>query len=191
MRIKTLALVFAAALTMLAPGVGARDAGQAQSPAGLPMKDHYQPYAFLIGDWDSNIAGPHGGFSIRQSFRWGPERTYIEASAYVRPQGQAEQLHFEGIMTWNEARQSLDFLFMHEPGTGGQEAGIAHLDGDGAVVREITETDGHGVIGHERQIWRRTGPNTAETSMMHQTADGAWAPNFPGADLIPMTRRPG
>jgi hypothetical protein len=180
--VKTLALsaIVAAAITAAAPAHEASDAHT--GPAAQTQADHYAPYAFLIGEWDSQVSGLHGGATIRQLFRWGPDHTYIEASAYVHPHGQREQLHFEGIMTWNQARQNLDFLFMHEPGSGGQEAGIIR-------IREITETDGHGAIGRERQTWRRISDNTAETSMLHQNADGSWAPNFPGADHLAMTRR--
>jgi hypothetical protein len=152
-------------------------------------EDHYAPYAFLIGDWNSEVAGAHA-FSIRQTYSWGHDHADIQAAAYVLIPGREEDLHFEGIMTWNQAHQNLDFLFMHEPGTGGQEAGVIHTETDGSIVREITETTGTGVVRHSRQTWRRVNDNTLVTSMTHQNADGSWAPNFPGSDNLVMTRRP-
>ena len=159
----------------------------AQTAATAP--DRYAPYAFLIGDWDSNVPLSRP-FAIVQSYHWGAQHAFIEASASVRHPGQADDLHFSGILTWNQARQNLDFLFMHEPGTGGQEAGSVHVDADGAIVREITETTGQGVVRHGRQTFRRISDGRLVTSMTHQNADGSWAPNFPGADNVVMVRRP-
>jgi hypothetical protein len=94
------------------------------------------------------------------------------------------------MMTWNAANKNLDFLFVHEPGSLGQESGIVRVEADGAVVRETTLTGGDGTQDHFRQTWRRTGSDTALTSLLRRNADGTWAPNFPGSDKLVMTRRP-
>jgi len=185
-----------AAFAVIACLAGAAQAHEASERAPQPIaqtsttqQDRYAPYAFLIGDWDTNVALARP-FAIVQSYHWGPGRTFIEASAAVRTLGQPDDLHFSGIMTWNQARQSLDFLFMHEPGTGGQEAGIVHAEPDGTVVRDITETTGQGAVRHGRQTFRRMSDGRVITSMTHQNPDGSWAPNFPGADNLVMVRRP-
>jgi len=187
----TIIAVFAAAAG-LAVSAQAHETNQravqpvAQTTAAQP--DHYEPYAFLIGDWDSNVPLSRP-FAIVQSYHWGAQHAFIEASASVRQPGQQDDLHFSGILTWNQAHQNLDFLFMHEPGTGGQEAGAVHIEADGTIVREITETTGQGVVRHGRQTFRRISDGRLVTSMTHQNPDGSWAPNFPGADNLVMVRR--
>jgi hypothetical protein len=69
------------------------------------------------------------------------------------------------------------------------EKGTLHAEPDGSLVRETTAVEGDGTINHFRQTFRRTGANTAVTTLMRQNADGTWAPNFAGADNLVMTRR--
>jgi hypothetical protein len=150
----------------------------------------YAPYAFLIGDWDTVVANNTFVSGIRQTFRWGPQNTYITYSAYTRASGGAtERLHAEGVMTYNAQHRTLDFLFAHEPGTFGEEAGTVHVEPDGSVVRETTEVERDGSLSHSRQVIRQTGPGRAETSLMEQKPDGTWAPAFPGSDQLVMVRR--
>jgi hypothetical protein len=144
----------------------------------------YEPYAFLIGEWD---AGLPGNAMFIDRFSWGPNRAYIWQSV-SQPQADGEHLHFEGPMVWNAADQRLDFLFAIEPGTLGQERGYVHVVADGVVIREVTLTNPAGVQSTFRHTIRQTGPDTAEASLMRQTAQG-WTPNFPGSDHIPMRRR--
>jgi hypothetical protein len=154
-------------------------AGQAHAP------DPYAPYVFLIGEWESS-----GG--IRQSLRWGPEKSYIWYGVYTRAEGAGkEELHQEGLMTFNGRDKDLDFLFVHDPGSFNQEQGTVHVEADGVVVRETTAISGDGTVNHFRQTWRQTGPSTAVTSVMRQNPDGSWTPTFPGSDKLEMTRRPG
>lgn len=145
--------------------------------------DPYSPYAFLIGEWDT----PGG---IRQSLRWGPRKSYIWYAVYVRPPGAAEEeLHQEGLMTFNGKEKDLDFLFVHDPGSFNQEQGKVHVDADGSIVRETTAIYADGTVTHFRQTWRRTGASTATTSLLRQDKGGAWVPNFPGSDRMEMTKR--
>jgi hypothetical protein len=63
---------------------------------------------------------------------------------------------------------------------------------DGAIVREIDLIGADGGIRHFRQTFRRTGDDTAVTTLVRQRADGTWEPNFPGSpgsDKLIMTRR--
>jgi len=168
-----LLLVFAALVTTLVHG---RSRAEGESP--------YQPYAFLIGEWDTSG-------DIRQSFRWGPENSYIWYAVYVGGSASKEEhLHQEGLMTFNGKSKDLDFLFVHEPGTLNEEQGKVHATADGSIVRETMAISGEGKVSHFRQTWRQTGPNTAVTSLLRQKADGSWEPNFPGSDKLEMTRRP-
>lgn len=183
---------FAVAFCLVSAGAQGHEqdqrAAQPVAQTSNTAPDRYAPYAFLIGDWDTNVALSRP-FAIVQSYHWGAQHAFIEASASVRQPGQADDLHFSGILTWNQARQNLDFLFMHEPGTGGQEAGVVRVEADGTIVREITETTGQGAIRHGRQTFRRMSDGRVITSMTHQNADGSWAPNFPGSDNLVMVRR--
>ena len=150
------------------------------------VRSNYEPYQFLIGDWDS--AGTGGG-QIHQSFRWGPDQSYISYTTFVRPKSDApEKVHFDGIMVWNAAHRTLDYLFVLEPGSGAQEQGTVHSEADGTIVRDVALTGGNGTSGRFRQTFRQTGPDNAVTSLMRQTASG-WEPTFPGSDNLLMTRR--
>jgi hypothetical protein len=167
-------------------------AAQGQSPASDGERSRqneaaYASYAFLIGEWDTGVPGASPAF--RQSFMWGPGNAYIWFVVHTLESG-GPRLHQEGMMTWNAANKNLDFLFVHEPGSLGQESGIVRVEADGAVVRETTLTGGDGTQNHFRQTWRRTGSDTAVTSLLRRKADGTWAPNFPGSDKLVMTRRP-
>ena len=153
--------------------------------AAVSADDPYSPYAFLVGEWDT----PGG---IRQSIRWGPKKSYLWYAVYVRPPGATEEdLHQEGLMTWNAKEKDLDFLFVHDPGSLNQEQGKVHVEADGSIVRETTAIYADGTVTHFRQTWRRTGANSAITSLLRQNAEGAWVPNFPGSDRMEMTKRSG
>jgi len=155
------------------------------APSNPRAEDPYAPFAFLIGEWDT----PGG---IRQSIRWGPQKSYLWYAVYVRPPGASgEELHQEGLMTFNGKDRDLDFLFVHDPGSLNQEQGKVHAEADGSIVRETTAIYADGSVSHFRQTWRSTGENTALTSLLREDADGRWVPNFPGAEKLEMTRRPG
>ena len=146
-------------------------------------KDGYAPYEFLIGDWTSNT----GGTVLRQSFSWGPNRSYIRYSTYLKSSTAPEKMHFDGIMVWNGKSKLLDFVFAIEPGSGIQEKGTVSAQPDGSLIREVELTGKHGSVSHFRQTFRSTGPKAAVTSVMRRTEAG-WEPNFPGADRIEMLR---
>jgi hypothetical protein len=148
----------------------------------------YAPYAFLIGEWDTAVPGAPPAF--QQSFSWRAQGTYVWFAVHLSGNGGGQRLHQEGMMTWNAASKNLDFLFVHEPGSRGQERGVVRVEADGTVVRETTLTDGDGALGYFRQTWRKTGPATAVTSLLRRNADGTWTANFPGSDKLVMTRRP-
>lgn len=146
--------------------------------------DPYRPYAFLVGDWISQ----EGSSTLRQSIRWGPQRSYMLYSTYMKQPGGAERLHFEGMMAWNGKSGKLDFLFVVEPGSWAQERGSLHAELDGSIVREVELTAANGVVTQFRQTIRRVDANTAITSLMTRKEDG-WEPNFPGSDRIEMRRQ--
>jgi hypothetical protein len=161
-----------------------------QATAAQRTDNPYAPYVFLIGDWDTQTPGTAMEGSIHQTFRWGPSNSYIQYTIHNSTRGQTtEQLHQDGMMIFNAATHTLEFLFVHEPGSFGLEKGTLHAEPDGSLVRETTAVEGDGTINHFRQTFRRTGANTAVTTLMRQNADGTWAPNFAGADNLVMTRR--
>jgi hypothetical protein len=143
------------------------------------------PYEWLIGDWLSDSAGNR----LRQSLSWGPQRAYIKYSTYMQSLGKEEHLHFEGIAVWNGKSKVFDYVFAVEPGSGLQEKGTIRVEADGSIVREVEFTDPDGKVGHFRQTFRKTGQDSAVTSLMRETATG-WEPNFPGSDKMLMTRTP-
>ena len=148
----------------------------------------YTAYEFLIGDWYSRPAGGPD-IAIHQNFRWGTRQSSIFYTTSTSMNGSPEAVHFEGMLVWNGATHNLDYVVALEPGSGGQEKGTMHVEADGSVIRDVTMTGADGRVAHFRQTFRRTGPDTAMTSLMRQTATG-WEPNFPGSDNIAMTRRP-
>ena len=173
---------------------GPAPAQEARSPAPAMrveaptiIANPYTAYEFLIGDWYSR---PTGGpdIAIHQNFRWGTRQSFIYYTTSTSMNGAPEAVHFEGMLVWNGQTHELDYVVALEPGSGGQERGTLHVEPDGAVVREVTMTAANGRVAHFRQTFRRTGPDTAMTSLMRQTATG-WEPNFPGSDNIAMTRR--
>lgn len=163
-------------------------AAQPQVEAPTTIANPYTAFEFLIGDWYTR---PTGGpdIAIRQNFRWGTRQSYIYYTTFTREGGRPEGIHFEGMLVWNGATRSLDYIVVSEPGSGAQEQGTMRAAPDGSVVREVTLTRADGQISHFRQTFRRTGPDSAVTSLMRQTATG-WEPNFPGSDNLVMTRRP-
>lgn len=137
----------------------------------------YAPYEFLIGDWFSRIPGQD--MVIHQQFKWGPGKSYIVYASYLALPGKPEQLHFEGMMTWNGKSKSLDFLFALQPGSGAQEKGTVVAQPDGTIVREIAMTDGDGDLDHFRQTFRKVAGGKVVTSMMEQTG-ASWKLDPPG-----------
>ena len=169
------------------PAAQRSDAGAGATPTtSLRIaNDPYRPFEFLIGEWISQ----EGSSTLRQSFRWGPGRSYIFYSTFTQQPGAAERLHFEGMMVWNGKSKALDFLFAVEPGSWTEERGTLHVAADGSVIREVELITPNGTVSQFRQTIRRTGPDSAVTSLMSKTADGGWQPNFPGSDRIEMSRR--
>jgi hypothetical protein len=182
--VKLLAIIACTAAFLAAPLAAPVRAGEPTArayPAG-----EYVGYEFLIGEWISRS----GTMNLRQTFRWGPGKSYIQYSTYLQPAGSPEQLHFDGIMVWNAKTRALDFLFAVEPGSGTQEKGTVNTQADGIIVREVELTGADGAVSHFRQTIRRTGSDTAVTSLMRRNGAG-WLPNFPGAEKIEMRRTAG
>jgi hypothetical protein len=84
----------------------------------------------------------------------------------------------------------LDYVFAVEPGSAIQEKGTIRAETDSSIVREVEFTGSDGKVGQFRQTFRRTGSDSAVTSLMRRT-DKGWEPNFPGSERIVMTRRAG
>jgi hypothetical protein len=180
--------LFAAAcmIALAGPAFGQHGAAPAhsESVASKTARDPYQPYAFLVGEWRSN-AGPS---TLRQKIGWGPHRAYMTYSTYMQQAGGEERLHFDGIMVWNGASKSLDYLFAVEPGSGIQEKGSVRAEADGSIVREVEFTGPDGKTAQFRQTFRKIDADRAITSLM-ALRNGKWEPNFPGSDRIEMVRR--
>jgi hypothetical protein len=176
------AIIAPVAAVFIALSSSAQSAQQAVSTA-MQADGRYAPYAFLIGDWLSD----ENGARMRQSFSWGPDRSYIRYSTFTGEDGK-ERLHFDGIMVWNGRTRHLDYVFAVEPGSGIQEKGTIRVDADGSWVRDVEFTNANGTVREFRQTISRTGPDTAVTSLMLKTNEG-WRPNFPGSDRIEMRRR--
>ncbi len=169
-------------LALVAAGSGVAAARPAPARA-LPGFDHLA-YEWLLGDWFSK----NGGTTIRQSLTLGPNKAFVTYSTYLGAAGQEERLHFEGLMVWNGKSKAFDYLFAVEPGSGSQERGTVRAQPDGSIVREVELTAADGAVSQFRQTFRKTGPRSAETSLMRKTA-ADWEPNFPGSDRIEMKRR--
>jgi len=162
----------------------------AQQPPAAPATARIDPYAafdWLIGDWYAK-AGPG---LLREQISYGPGRGYIKFSVFTAPNETAAQhLHFEGMALWNGKTKQLDYLFAVEPGSGVQESGVFRAETDGTIVREVNFIDGKGGTGIFRQTFRRTGSDSAVTSLLRKTANG-WVTTFPGSEKIELKRRPG
>ena len=184
--------IAACVLTLCSGAALAQSAPPAAQPARVEaptmIANPYTAFEFLLGDWYTRpTEGPD--MAIHQKFEWGPNKSYIRYSTLTAERGKPEALHFEGILVWNGATRKLDYLIVSEPGSGAQEQGTMHVEADGSIVRDVTLTRADGKISHFRQTFRSTGPNSAMTSLMRQTASG-WEPNFPGSDNLPMSRSP-
>lgn len=169
-------------LVLVAARSGVATAQAAPAPP-LPGFDH-SAYEWLLGDWFSK----NGGTSIRQSLTLSPNKGSVAYATYLGAPGQNEHLHFHGLMVWNGRSKAFDYLFAVEPGSGSQERGTVRAQPDGSIVREVELTAADGAVSHFRQTFRKTGPQSAETSLMRKTAAG-WVPNFPGSERIEMRRR--
>jgi hypothetical protein len=176
------------ALAISACATGEAHAQAATSRAQTISGDPYAPYEFLIGEWDTAASGSGAAVAV-QRFRWGPGRGYIFYSTSTLDAGANERLHFEGIIVYNAASRSMDFLIALEPGSLSQEQGTLQVEADGSITRNVTLIAANGTISRHRQTFRASGPNSAFTTLMRQTADGGWAPNFPGSDHLLMRRR--
>ena len=157
---------------------------QPANARALPGFDH-SAYEWLLGDWFSK----NGETTIRQSLTLGPDKAFVTYATYLGAAGEKERVHFEGLMVWNGKSKAFDYLFALEPGTGSQERGTVRAEPDGSIVREVELTNADGAVSHFRQTFRKTGSQSAETSLMRKTAAG-WEPNFPGSDRIVMVRKP-
>lgn len=169
--------VFLAGL-ISAAAVLASQPAQAQAAAS----DVYSPYDWLIGDWGSKAG-------LREVISYGPKRGYILFSTFIPGPDGAAHLHFEGIAVWNGKTRMLDYLFAVEPGSGAQENGTYRVDADGTIIREVELIDAKGNAGTFRQTFRKTGTNTAITTVMRKTKTG-WEPTFPGGERIELERKP-
>ena len=164
--------------------------GAPSFPTQRASIDPYAPFAFLIGEWQTTGSGV-GPLVAVQRFRWGTGNSYIWYSTTNLDANGREHVHFEGMFLYNASTGNMDFLVVLEPGSLNQEQGTLHVEPDGAIVREIDLIGADGGIRHFRQTFRRTGDDTAVTTLMRQRADGTWEPNFPGSDNLLMTRRRG
>jgi hypothetical protein len=173
----------AACTTAIAQQPSPQPTMQRQASVASP----YGAMSFLIGEWDTSDASGRA-FAV-QRFRWGANQSYIWFATSTLT-GDHEAIHFEGMFVWNFANNNADFLVVLEPGSGSQERGTLHAEADGLIVRDVLATDARGHTQTFRQTFRRTGENTAVTSLMRRKADGTWEPNFPGSDNLIMTRRP-
>jgi len=173
-------ILMTAALTAL---LSMPAAAQQQSPPVASAGNPYAPYDWLIGDWYAE-----GG--LRELITYGPNRSYIRFSAFIATKDEPQHLHFEGIAVWNAKTKMLDYLFAVEPGSGVQENGTYRAEADGSIIREVELIDASGNTGTFRQTFRRTGPDSAITTVMRKTATG-WEPTFPGGEKIELQRRPG
>ncbi len=178
-----LAAAFALAFTI---GAEARGQDHATLEQGEAVPSYYEPYAFLIGEWD--LRGPDPSQRLIERFRWGPRQAYLWFSAsFIQPDG-SEHLHFEGPAIWNAQTGRLDYLFAVEPGSSSQERGDIRIDTEGSIIREVVLTDANGNQGVFRQTIRPEGAHRARVTVMRQTPTG-WTPTFPGGDQLVMTRR--
>ncbi|HET7708704.1 MAG TPA: hypothetical protein VFK50_04115 [Sphingomicrobium sp.] len=178
---KQTAAAFALAIAVINPAIAQPSPPQAASARPNP----YAPFDWLIGDWYAK-GGPG---MLREQISYGPNRSYIRFSVYTAPSETAPQhLHFEGIAVWNGKTGVLDYLFAVEPGSGAQENGIFRAEPDGSIIREVELIDAQGKSGTFRQTFRRTGGDSAITSVMRKTETG-WEPTFPGGENIELRRR--
>lgn len=176
-------MLIAILLSAVAPTAASAQHGS--SPAAAAASP-YAPYDWLIGDWYGRVESG----SIRELIAYGPNRSYIRFSAFTSPTGDPQHLHFEGIALWNAKTRRLDYLFAVEPGSGVQESGTFRVEADGLIVREVELIDAAGKVATFRQTFRRTGPDSAVTTVMRKTHTG-WQPTFPGGEKIELTRRGG
>jgi len=168
--------------------------------AGEPGANPWQPYEFLVGEW--NVSATAGGLPVAIArFRWGPNRSYIWYAGSLVLDG-VERPHFEGLLVWNGVQHQLDMLLSMDLERGlVQEQGSVHAEPDGTVVREITATYSEGTrpiggppVGRAgatarfRQTFKADGPDRVVTSVLRQTEKG-WTATFPGSDRLVMTRK--
>lgn len=181
----------ACALTILASGAASAQTAPAAPRFEAPAvsANPYRAYEFLIGDWYTRPNGAQGP-SIHQRFEWGPNRSYIRYATLMAEPGKPEAVHFEGMLVWRGATETLDFLIVVEPGSGDQEQGTVHVEADGSIIRDVLLTRADGQTSRFRQTFRSTGRDTAVTTLMRQTTTG-WVPTFPGSDNLQMSRAPG
>ena len=161
----------------------AASSAQPAAARALPGFDH-NAYEWLLGEWFST----NGGTTIRQKLTLDPNKAFVTFATYLGEPGQNERVHFEGLMVWNGKSKAFDYLFAIEPGSGSQERGTVRAQPDGSIVRDVELTAADGTVSHFRQTFRKTGPQSAETSLMRKTPIG-WVPNFPGSERIAMKRQ--
>ena len=116
---------------ILAIFVAGAMAGIARAESSPPA--HYEPYAFLVGDWDVAPQGTPPGIVAR--FRWGPGQSYLWHSVAMLDE-RGEHPHFEGMFAWNGVSRSLDMLIVVDL-AGGRvlERGTLSVQPDGSRRR--------------------------------------------------------
>lgn len=188
---------------VVAPVVaGSHRASQAVPADEVPVPAAYEPYAFLIGEW--NVGPENGAAAAVTTFAWGPRKTFIRYSGGLLVKGE-ERPAFEGLLVYNGVRRALDMLLVLELQSGSlvQEQGIVRAQPDGSVVREITVyyspgnalppdwTTRAGAAGATSRFRHTFTPLTADrlaTSILRESR-GQWVPSFPGSDRLIMSRR--
>jgi hypothetical protein len=150
---------------------------------------HYDPYAFLVGEWDVTPSSGGPAAAVTR-FRWGPGRSYLWLSVATLA-GTREEPHLEGLLMWNGATRKLDMLLALDLAGGtAQEQGTLSVEPDGLVVRDIVAIGGKGERATFRQTFRAQGRDRIATSIMRRTQTG-WVPTFPNSESMVMTRRSG
>lgn len=193
---KPVAAILAAICLGLGGAASAHDINSQAAPAGSP----FAPYAFLVGDWNLTAKGSPETLVVLR-FKWAENHAYLTYSGLFIVKGQ-EHPHFEGVLMWNGMHKNLDMLLNIDPVRGlAQEQGTVSIQPNGVVVRDITGVFSEGVkpmgeaaagpggsAGHYRQTFTRIDEDHVETNALREVA-GGWAPTFPGADHLLMTRR--
>jgi hypothetical protein len=171
--------------------------------AAAPRRESvFEPYRFLVGEWN---VGQEGGAPILVArFRFGPGESYLWYSASLVQDGR-EHPHFEGVLAWNGVRGNLDTLLVLDLDGGRiQEQGVVYALADGSVVRDITayyspdmplpiccarRAGPNGASIEFRQTFAPMYPFRILTSLRRREGE-RWVPVFPGSDQLVMTRRP-
>ncbi len=168
--------------------------------AAAPGPERYDPYRFLVGEWDIESPKPESIGVMR--IRWGPKDSYLWYSVAFMTNG-AEVPHFEGILMWNGIHRNFDMLLSIDMNGGRvQEQGTMSVMEDGSVLRDITAyysegtsapgeppAGAKGAVRRFRQTFKAKSADSIATALMRETQDG-WVPAFPGSEKLNLRRRP-